>query len=156
MGSEFLDGPRLINAFLGNGLPHGGGVTVLVVVVVLTDFVEEEHQTSVRSDLGQVGESTSPETEDTVLLDSLAGTIPETVEFNIDIRAEGLLVLGLHLLTETAEKFDFVFDASGRTLNQQPALLVYPEYSDLTERVIIELNRPAAGKNTTQKPQEKK
>ncbi|MBO5309250.1 MAG: OmpH family outer membrane protein [Lentisphaeria bacterium] len=55
-----------------------------------------------------------------------------------------------------AEKFDFVFDASGRTLNQQPALLVYPEYSDLTERVIIELNRPAAGKNTTQKPQEKK
>lgn len=55
-----------------------------------------------------------------------------------------------------AEKFDFVFDSSGKTLNQQPALLVFPEYSDMTERIITELNRPAAGKITTQKPQEKK
>lgn len=55
-----------------------------------------------------------------------------------------------------AEKFDFVFDSSGKTLNQQPALLVFPEYSDMTERIITELNRSAAGKITTQKPQEKK
>ena len=54
-----------------------------------------------------------------------------------------------------AEKIDFVFDCSGRTLSQQPALLVYPEYSDITERIITELNR-TAGKNTTSKPQEKK
>ena len=54
-----------------------------------------------------------------------------------------------------AEKIDFVFDCSGRTLNQQPALLVYPEYCDITERIITELNRPA-GQNTTPKTQEKK
>lgn len=37
--------------------------------------------------------------------------------------------------------FDFVFDSSGRSMNDQPALLVYPERNDITNAVIRELNR---------------
>ena len=40
-----------------------------------------------------------------------------------------------------ASGFEFVFDTSGRTMNDQPAILVYPENSDITNRVIRELNR---------------
>ena len=42
-----------------------------------------------------------------------------------------------------AEGYVYVFDASGRTLNEQPALLVFPEGCDLTKVVIEELNRTA-------------
>ena len=42
-----------------------------------------------------------------------------------------------------AEGYLYVFDSSGRTLNEQPALLVFPEACDLTKVVIEELNRTA-------------
>ena len=42
-----------------------------------------------------------------------------------------------------AEGYLYVFDSSGRTLNEQPALLVFPENCDLTKVVIEELNRTA-------------
>jgi len=41
----------------------------------------------------------------------------------------------------TAEGFDFVLDSSGRTMNEQPAVLRFPASCDLTEAVIRELNR---------------
>ena len=41
----------------------------------------------------------------------------------------------------SAGGFDFVFDSSGRSMNDQPALLVYPERNDITNAVIRELNR---------------
>ncbi|MBS1370261.1 MAG: OmpH family outer membrane protein [Lentisphaeria bacterium] len=41
----------------------------------------------------------------------------------------------------TAEGFNFVFDSSGRTLNEQPLVLRFPASCDLTEAVIRELNR---------------
>ncbi len=40
-----------------------------------------------------------------------------------------------------AEGYTFVFDSSGRTLNEQPTLLAYPAGCDLTDAVIRELNR---------------
>ena len=40
-----------------------------------------------------------------------------------------------------AEGFDFVLDRSGKTMNDQPALLVYPERCDITNSVLRELNR---------------
>ena len=43
----------------------------------------------------------------------------------------------------TAEGYDFVFDRSGRTMNDQPALLVSPAKADFTDSVIRELNRTA-------------
>lgn len=46
-----------------------------------------------------------------------------------------------------AEKIDFVFDSSGKTFNQQPALLYYPTHVDLTDKIITELNRRATEKN---------
>ena len=42
-----------------------------------------------------------------------------------------------------AEGYLYVFDSSGRTMNEQPALLVYPKACDLTDVVIEELNRTA-------------
>jgi len=42
-----------------------------------------------------------------------------------------------------AEGYRYVFDASGRTLNEQPALLLYPDKCDLTAVVIEDLNRTA-------------
>ena len=42
-----------------------------------------------------------------------------------------------------AEGYRYVFDSSGRTLNEQPALLVYPDNCDLTTVVIEDLNRTA-------------
>ena len=42
--------------------------------------------------------------------------------------------------------YSFVFDSSGRTTNNQPALLIYPEKHDLTSEVIKALNRGASGK----------
>ena len=41
----------------------------------------------------------------------------------------------------SAEGFDFVIDRSGKTMNDQPALLVYPERCDITNSVLRELNR---------------
>ena len=40
-----------------------------------------------------------------------------------------------------AEGYRYVFDSSGRTLNEQPALLLYPDNCDLTQVVIEDLNR---------------
>ena len=40
-----------------------------------------------------------------------------------------------------AEGFDYVFDNSGKTMNDQPSLLVFPARYDLTNSVIRELNR---------------
>ena len=42
--------------------------------------------------------------------------------------------------------YSFVFDSSGRTTNNQAALLIYPEKHDLTSEVIKALNRGASGK----------
>ena len=42
-----------------------------------------------------------------------------------------------------AEGYLYVFDSSGRTMNEQPALLVYPDACDITGVVIEELNRTA-------------
>lgn len=42
--------------------------------------------------------------------------------------------------------YDFVFDVSGKTTNNQPAILLYPEKHDLTREVINSLNRGATGK----------
>ena len=44
-----------------------------------------------------------------------------------------------------AEGYSFVFDSSGRTLNEQPAVLCFPAGCDLTEAVIRELNRGRSG-----------
>ena len=41
----------------------------------------------------------------------------------------------------SAEGFEFVFDRSGKTMNDQPALLFYPERCDITSSVLRELNR---------------
>lgn len=40
--------------------------------------------------------------------------------------------------------FNFIIDRSGKTLNGQPALLVFPNDRDITAEVIRELNRSAA------------
>ena len=40
-----------------------------------------------------------------------------------------------------AEGYDFVFDCSGRTMNDQPTVLHYPERNNITNSVIRELNR---------------
>lgn len=37
--------------------------------------------------------------------------------------------------------FHFVFDSAGRTMNDQPAILYFPEKCDITSAVIRELNR---------------
>ena len=42
-----------------------------------------------------------------------------------------------------AEGYRYVFDSSGRTLNEQPALLLFPDNCDLTQVVIEDLNRTA-------------
>ena len=39
--------------------------------------------------------------------------------------------------------FLYVFDSSGRTMNEQPAILLFPENCDLTRTVIEDLNRTA-------------
>ena len=46
--------------------------------------------------------------------------------------------------------FNFILDRSGKTLNGQPALLVFPDDRDITGEVIRELNRTAA-KNKQEK-----
>ena len=52
----------------------------------------------------------------------------------------------------TAEGFDFVFDRSGLTANDQPALLVAPLDADFTDSVIRELNRTASAPAKTPSP----
>ena len=42
-----------------------------------------------------------------------------------------------------AEGYLYVFDSSGKTMNEQPALLMFPESCDLTKLVIEDLNRLA-------------
>ena len=100
---ELLRSPELIDTLLRNGLPHRGGVTVLVEVVVLADFVEPEHETSVRSDLHEVGNGTVPKTEETLLLDGLSEAIDDTVELDISLGTVHGARLSLHLLTDSIE-----------------------------------------------------
>ena len=40
-----------------------------------------------------------------------------------------------------AEGYAFVLDSSGKTMNEQPTLLIYPKASDFTDAVLTELNR---------------
>ena len=40
-----------------------------------------------------------------------------------------------------AEGYDFVFDCSGKTMNDQPSVLHYPPENNITDSVIRELNR---------------
>jgi Skp family chaperone for outer membrane proteins len=47
-----------------------------------------------------------------------------------------------------AEGYAFVFDCSGKTMNGEPALLVYPEKNNITQSVIRELNRTASKAKT--------
>ena len=42
-----------------------------------------------------------------------------------------------------AEGYLYIFDSSGKTMNEQPAILVFPEASDITKVVIEDLNRTA-------------
>jgi len=42
-----------------------------------------------------------------------------------------------------AEGYQYVFDSSGKTMNEQPALLVYPQNCDITDVVIKDLNLTA-------------
>ena len=39
------------------------------------------------------------------------------------------------------EGYDFVFDCSGKTMNDQPSVLHYPPENNITDSVIRELNR---------------
>ena len=50
----------------------------------------------------------------------------------------------------TAEGFNFIFDSSGKTLNDQPLVLRFPASCDLTEVVIRELNRTKSVSSETQ------
>ena len=47
-----------------------------------------------------------------------------------------------------AEGYAFIFDCSGKTMNGEPALLVYPEKNNITKSVIRELNRTASKAKT--------
>ena len=51
-----------------------------------------------------------------------------------------------------AEGYVYVFDSSGRTMNEQPALLVFPESCDITAVVIEDLNRTAVKVNPAPAP----
>ena len=51
-----------------------------------------------------------------------------------------------------AEGYLYVFDSSGRTMNEQPALLVFPASCDLTKVVIEDLNRTAVKVNPPPPP----
>jgi hypothetical protein len=42
------------------------------------------------------------------------------------------------------ENYAFVLDASGKTANGLPAVLVFPNANDISDAVIRELNRSAA------------
>ena len=42
--------------------------------------------------------------------------------------------------------YTYVFDSSGKTTNNQSALLIFPESHDLTKEVISNLNRRASNK----------
>ena len=42
-----------------------------------------------------------------------------------------------------AEGYIYIFDASGKTMNEQPAILVFPDSCDITKVVIEDLNRTA-------------
>ena len=41
---------------------------------------------------------------------------------------------------ERNKGYDYVFDSSGMTMNNQPALLVFPKSADMTEAIIKDLN----------------
>jgi len=51
-----------------------------------------------------------------------------------------------------AEGYDFVFDRSGHTTNDQPALILAPPDADFTDAVVRELNRTAAAPAKTPSP----
>lgn len=48
-----------------------------------------------------------------------------------------------------AEGYAFVLDSSGKTMNEQPTLLIYPESCDFTAAVLSELNRTRTRKADT-------
>ena len=48
-----------------------------------------------------------------------------------------------------AEGYAFVLDSSGKTMNEQPTLLIYPESCDFTAAVLTELNRTRTRKADT-------
>jgi Skp family chaperone for outer membrane proteins len=50
-----------------------------------------------------------------------------------------------------AENYAFVLDTSGKSTNNQPTLLVFPEKNDISDAVIRELNRHAAKPRTENK-----
>ncbi len=51
-----------------------------------------------------------------------------------------------------AEGYAFVLDSSGKTMNEQPTLLIYPAATDFTEAVLVELNRTRTKKVDTPAP----
>ena len=51
-----------------------------------------------------------------------------------------------------AEGYVYVFDSSGKTMNEQPALLVFPAACDITKVVIEDLNRTAVKVNPPPPP----
>lgn len=55
-----------------------------------------------------------------------------------------------------AEGYVYVFDSSGKTMNEQPALLVYPDACDLTQLVIEDLNRTAVKPHPAAAPEQPK
>ena len=54
-----------------------------------------------------------------------------------------------------AEGYVYVFDSSGKTMNEQPALLCFPESCDLTKVVVEDLNRTAVKPRPPQPPVKK-
>ena len=50
-----------------------------------------------------------------------------------------------------AENYNFVFDCSGRSTNNLPTVLVFPDKNDISDAVIRELNRSAAQPQTEKK-----
>jgi len=94
----------LINSCNGLILPWGLGITVLPEEDFLGGFERSEHYTGVGSNLGQVGSGSSPQSENTVLLDSLDEGIVHSVEFNVGSHVgSDSLRLGLQLLSDGIE-----------------------------------------------------
>lgn len=51
--------------------------------------------------------------------------------------------------------FLYVFDISGKTMNEQPAILLYPENCDITKPLIEDLNRTAVKPRAAEEPANK-
>ena len=78
-----------------------------------------------------------------------SGRAKDMQKLESDKRAEIMRDIRAELRRRAASGgYSFVFDSSGRTTNDQPSLLIYPEKHDITAEVINSLNRGAAGKTT--------